>query len=227
MINDFFDLFFPPLCNHCEGLLTQKKDALCVACYLNLPFTHHYEAETTETFNRFSGRMPLEHAASLLYFHKKGMAQNLIHQLKYKGNQNVGSFLGNLTVEQYKNQPILQNFDEIVMVPLHPKRLKKRGYNQVETFAKTIAEATQKPINNLILYKKIHTETQTKKALSNRTSIDKDTFQIEDAEANIGKHFLLLDDVMTSGTTLETCGKALLQIPKTKISIFTIAYTHF
>lgn len=227
MIKNFFDLFFPLLCNHCKGLLMQKQDVLCLHCRLNLPFTHHYENQNTETFKRFFGRMPVETAASLLYFHKKGMAQNLIHQLKYKGNQNVGTFLAQLALEQYQNQPIFQNFDELVMVPLHPKRLKKRGYNQVETFAKTIASATQKPINNLILYKNIHTKTQTKKALSSRTSIDKNTFKITDIKPNIGKHFLLLDDVMTSGTTLETCGKALLEIPNTKISIFTMAYTHF
>ncbi|WP_317133522.1 ComF family protein [Flavobacterium humi] len=176
-----------------------------------------------EGFKRFYGRIPVAHSSAMLYYHKKGIVQQLIHNLKYKNHQEIGTLLGNWYAEDLKANLTLKDVDYIVPVPLHKKRLKERGYNQVTTFSKAISSGLGKKYDPFILIRKEYAATQSKKNLANRNSVSENTFGIQFSEIHHDKHFLLVDDVLTTGATLEACGKALLQIPGSKISIVTMA----
>jgi ComF family protein len=191
-----------------------------------MPFTQHHLDENNETVKKFRGRLPVEHASSVVYFHKEGIVQELIHNLKYRGKEEIGSLIGQWYAQDIKDVEALKTVTEIVPVPLHKKRLRQRGYNQVALFGKALAEGLGKDFNNDILLRTTHSKTQTKKNLEARAEIISEAFDVQPTEADKGKHFLLVDDVITTGATLEACGKALLKIPGAKVSIITMAYAH-
>ncbi|AWH84250.1 amidophosphoribosyltransferase [Flavobacterium album] len=225
MLSSLFNLLFPKTCNGCDGLLLESEDVVCTACRHDMPFTlHHLNAEN-ETFKKFYGRLPLEHASAFLYFHKEGMVQQMVHNLKYRKQQEVGRLLGQLHAEDLKTVEALKDVTDIIPVPMHPKKLRQRGYNQVTEFGKALAEGLGKNYNEAILVKKVHTQTQTKKNLAARAAIA-NAFDVNFTEADSGRHFLLIDDVITTGSTLEACGRELLKIPGAKVSIVTMAYAH-
>lgn len=226
MIKNLINLLFPNLCNGCETLLLSNETVLCSKCRHDLPFTNHHSVKENETFKKFYGRLPVSHASSIVYFHKKGMVQQLIHQLKYKGAEDIGTLFGELYATELTKIQSFEKFDEIIPVPLHKKRLQKRGYNQVTHFGQSLSKGVGIPFNETILERKRYSKTQTKKSLLGRTEINTSLFEAKFSEKDYGKHFLLIDDVITSGATLEACGKALLKIPDSKLSIITIAYAH-
>lgn len=191
-----------------------------------MPFTFHHLIPENETYNKFYGRLPLEHASSLLYFHREGIVQQLIHNLKYRGHQEIGKLMGEWYVQNLAKTEALQTVTDIIPVPLHKKRFQQRGYNQIEQFGKALAEGLGINYNDSLLLKATHTKTQTKKGLAARAEITRSAFDINFTEADHGRHFLLIDDVITTGGTLEACGRILLKIPDTKLSIVTIAYAH-
>jgi len=162
-----------------------------------------------------------------VYFHKKGIVQQLIHNLKYKGHQEIGTVLGEWYSNDLKQTLHVQEIDEIIPVPLHKRKLKIRGYNQVTTFGKSLASNLNLRYNENILFRTKYSKTQTKKNLLHRIDVNNDTvFDVEYNSKDINKHFLLIDDVLTTGSTLEACGKALLKIPGAKISIVCMAMSH-
>jgi ComF family protein len=161
----------------------------------------------------------------MLYFHNKGIVQNLIHNLKYKKHQEIGTFLGKWYSKDLKNVTVLKSVSEIIPVPLHKKRLEERGYNQITTFCEALSKELQIPFNPDLLYRSGYSKTQTKKNRESRKEVINTLFDVNFSESDCNKHFLLVDDVMTSGATLEACAKALLKIPNSKVSIVTIAYT--
>lgn len=224
MLKNLFELVYPPLCFGCDSLLVRNEEILCASCKHGLPYTYHWTLPRNETFLKFYGLIPLESALSLLYFNKNGIVQNLIHHLKYKGNQEVGAYLACLFSEELQEIIKEHQFSEIIPVPLHQKRLEERGYNQVETFCKALSATFQLPYNNAVLLRKMYSETQTHKDKEAR-QFSKNTFEVQFSEDDCGKHFLLVDDVITTGATLEKCAKALLSIPNSKVSILTMAYT--
>ena len=199
---------------------------LCTQCRHQLPLTHHHLNPENETFQKFYGRLPIEHASSFLYFHKEGIVQELIHNLKYRGQENIGTLIGNWFSEDLQNIPELKTVDSVIPVPLHPKRLRERGYNQVALFGKTIASRLAVDYDNKVLQRRKYAKTQTFKNLIGRAEISGNTFEASYSDNDHGKHFLLVDDVITTGATLEACGKALLEIPGTRLSIVTIAFAH-
>ncbi|MEL1245225.1 phosphoribosyltransferase family protein [Flavobacterium sp. DGU11] len=225
MLRSLFNLLFPKACNGCDGLLLESEDVICTACRHDMPFTLHHLNPENETFKKFYGRLPLEHASAFVYFHKEGMVQQMIHNLKYRRQQDVGRFLGQLYAEDLKTVEALKDVTDIIPVPMHPKKLRQRGYNQVTEFGKALAEGLGKNYNEAILVKKVHTQTQTKKNLAARAAIA-NAFDINYTDADAEKHFLLIDDVITTGSTLEACGRELLKIPGAKVSIVTMAYAH-
>jgi ComF family protein len=191
-----------------------------------MPFTHHHLHPHNETAKKFLGRVHLEHASSLLYFHKEGIVQNLIHNLKYRGQQQVGSVLGQWYAPQLTNVAALQTVTHIIPIPLHPKKLRERGYNQAAQFGKALATGMNVEYNETILLRTAYNKTQTKKNRELRAEIINAAFSVQFTPAHTGSHFLLVDDVITTGATLEACSKLLLSVPNARVSIVTLAYAH-
>ena len=225
MLKNLIKLIFPKLCYGCNSLLLQNEKTICINCRHQLPVTQHHLLKDNYITKKFYGIVPIEISCAMLYFHKGGIVQNLIHNLKYRGHQEIGTFLGNWYASDLKDIAQANNFSEIIPVPLHKKRLKERGYNQVTTFCKSLSENLSISYNENLLFRTVYSKTQTKKNKDARAEIKNSLFEVNFTEADYGKHFLLVDDVITSGATLEACARALLKIPNVKISIITIAYT--
>ncbi|WP_264566306.1 ComF family protein [Flavobacterium sp. N3904] len=223
MLKSLINLFFPPVCTSCKSFIATNEYVICTVCRHELPLTNHHLDPENEAFKKFYGRIPVEHVSALLYFHKKGMVQELIHNLKYKGHEEIGTVLGDWYAEDLKNSDILKQVDVIIPVPLHKKRMKERGYNQVTNFGKALSENFKIPMNNSILIRKVYSKTQSKKNLLGRIEGIETVFDVAFGEEDSNKHFLLIDDVLTTGATLEACSKALLKIPGAKISIVCMA----
>jgi ComF family protein len=226
MINSLFNLFFPQACLGCSQFLSENETIICTNCRHDIPLTRQHLHTENEAMSKFYGRLPLEHISSLMYFHKKGISQQLIHNLKYYGHQEVGTLIGNWYGHELKSCEKLQNIDAIVPIPLHRKRLRKRGYNQVTTFGKALSNHLNCPFDDTILKRIQHSKTQTFKDLLSRNEIKSHTFEVHFSTEHHYKHLLLVDDVMTTGATLEAAGKALLSIPEVKISVVCMAYSH-
>ena len=191
-----------------------------------MPLTNHHLNSENEAFKKFYGRIPVEYASALLYFHKRGIVQELIHNLKYKGQEEIGSVLGTWYAEDLKNSAIIQSVDEIIPVPLHKRKLRERGYNQVTNFGLSLSKNLNISYNPNLLVRNIYSKTQSRKNFLNRSDGIDTIFAASFTEKDHNKHFLLIDDVITTGSTLEACSHALLKIPGAKISIVCMAMAH-
>lgn len=225
MLKYLINLLFPKLCLGCNSLLLHNENIICSECNHNLPYTNHHILENNDTTKKFYGIIPIEFSAAMLYFHHKGIVQNLIHYLKYKGHQEIGTMLGKWYAVDLKSVDTLETVSEIIPVPLHKKRLEERGYNQVTSFCEALSSELKIPYKTDLLYRNQYSKTQTKKDKEHRKEITESLFDVRFTNEDHNKHFLLVDDVMTSGATLEACAKALLKVPNSKVSIITIAYT--
>ncbi len=225
-MKQFLDLFYPRICMGCSDLVNTKDEILCLRCRHDLPLTNHHLETENEFYRKLFGRLDIENAAAMVYFHKKGIVQELIHNLKYRNHPEIGTLLGEWYGEVLLENEIYQNIDCIIPVPLHPNKLKERGYNQVENFAKTIAKKLNKPYYPNVLKREKYSKTQVFKNILNRTDIIDKVFDLNTDEQHKGQHFLLIDDVITTGSTLESCGKALLSIPNSRLSLLTIGFAH-
>lgn len=226
MLKNIINLFFPPVCSGCKAFLLSNENIICTVCRHEAPLTNHHLQTENEAFKKFYGRIPVEHVSALLYFHKKGIVQEMIHGLKYRGQEEVGTVLGEWYSEDLKTLKTLQSVDAIIPVPLHRKRLRNRGYNQVTNFGLALSENLKIPYNATVLKRTIYSKTQSKKNLLGRTEGIDFAFDVSFSEKDHNKHFLLIDDVITTGATLEVCSKALLKIPGAKISIVCMAMAH-
>lgn len=226
MFHDFLDLLYPRVCYGCETALTANEKVLCTPCLHALPIADHHLEPNNPVEKIFYGRIPVENATSLLLFEKKGMVQKLIHNLKYRGHEEIGNFLGAWTGAELKELPAWQHITTVIPVPLHKQKLRKRGFNQVAQFGIEIAKALDIPYRDDLLLKISATKTQTlKKRFARWGSID-ETFILHNPASLEGAHVLLVDDLVTTGATLEACAHKLLQVPGIKISIATMAVTH-
>jgi ComF family protein len=223
VFNYIIDLFFPKVCAGCHTILITNETVFCTVCRHELPLTQYHLDSKNEAVKKFYGKIMIEHASALLYFNKKGIVQELIHNLKYKGHEEIGTVLGNWYVEDLKELVLETPFDIVIPVPLHPKKFRERGYNQVTTFGKALAKGLKIDYNDAVLYRKKYSKTQSKKNLIGRSDNIENIFDVIFTEENQNKHFLIVDDVLTTGATLEACSKALLKIPGAKISIVCMA----
>lgn len=224
-LKDFFNLFYPKLCANCENQLTQNEIVVCTFCRHDLPltdFTNYTENKVTQTFY---GRISIEKATSLLFFRKKGITKNLIHQLKYKGNEGVGVFFGDWLGEILKENNQFSDVDFILPVPLHHKKIKERGYNQVTKFGERLSFHLKIPFIENVLIRTSTSKTQTFKARLERFKNLDTKFLLNNTSTFINKHILLIDDVITTGATLEACVKELQKTKGIKVSLLTMAYT--
>jgi len=188
--------------------------------------TNHHLHPDNEAIAKFYGKVPLEFASCMFYFSKNGISRELIHGLKYRAQQDIGSVLGAWQAEDLKSLTISNTFDEIIPVPLHKKKLRKRGFNQVTTYGHALSESLQILYNPLLLKRLVNNKSQAGKNLLNRSEVISTIFEANFTENDHNKHFLLIDDVLTTGATLEACSKALLKIPGAKISIACLAMAH-
>ncbi|HTI59664.1 ComF family protein [Mucilaginibacter sp.] len=221
---DFVALLFPELCQACGESLVAGEDLICTDCRFSLPFTNFHLKPDNIVAQQFWGKLNAEAAYALCYFVKGGKMQHLMHQFKYKGVQKIGNMLGNIAGEQLVLSPVFKTVDLIIPVPLHKSRLRKRGYNQSSCFAQGISEKLSAPVaeNNLVRVRA--TETQTHRSRFSRFENMQEVFLVSDPEKLKNKHILLVDDVVTTGSTLEACGTELLKVEGLKLSIATIAY---
>ena len=207
----------------CNGNIQEKKLLICIDCRHKLPVTNFHFDDSNYVKKVFYGRLELENATSLLRFHKKGIVQQLIHNLKYRGHETIGEFLGNWLGEELKDIESYKNIDLVIPVPLHKNKLRKRGYNQVAKFGQRIAEALDVPYEDEVLVKTSSTSTQVFKKREARWQNDDQIFTIQNVERLSGKHILLVDDIITTGATIEACASILTKIHNNKLSIATMA----
>jgi ComF family protein len=226
MFENLINLLFPKVCVGCKSFLLSDENVICTTCRHEIPLTQHYKYPKNEAFNTFYGRIPVEYASTLMYYHKKGIVQEIIHSLKYRGHEEIGTIFGEWFAEDLKSLPITETIDEIIPVPLHKKRLRERGYNQVTTFGLGLSKTLEIPYNPALLQRNVYSKTQVKKSFLGRTEVKDTVFDVTFDEKDHNKHFLLIDDVLTTGSTLEACGRALLKIPGARISIVCMAMSH-
>ncbi|MDO8316492.1 MAG: ComF family protein [Flavobacterium sp.] len=223
MFESIINLFFPKVCSGCSSFLLSNENVICTVCRHDIPLTNHHLNPENDAFKKFYGRIPVIHTSALLYFHKKGIVQELIHNLKYKGHEEIGAILGEWYAEDLKTIELLESVDEIIPVPLHRRKLKERGYNQVTAFGTALSSSLNIDYNDSLLIRNVYSKTQSKKNLLGRMEGIESTFDVAFTEKDHNKHFLLIDDVITTGSTLEACSRALLKIPGAKISIVCMA----
>ena len=223
MFHDFLNLFYPRICHMCENILINKERVICTNCRHELPVTNFSLDNDNPVQKVFYGRVKLEYATSLLFFSKKGNVQKLIHQLKYRGYREISEFLGVWLGARLAQEDLGLKIDMVIPVPLHKKKLKSRGFNQVEDFGKEIAKSLNVPYIDNVLLKTSFTSTQTLKARLSRWSNIEETFVLTNPELIKNKHVLLVDDIITTGATLEACSGVLREAGGVKISVASMA----
>jgi ComF family protein len=222
---DFVTLLFPRLCIACEEPLPKSERCLCLDCQTTLPETNFHDTSPNIFTARFDGRVELKAAASLFFFTTKSRTQHLIHQIKYHDKREAAVELGRILGEKLAKSVTFQGIDYIIPVPMHPTKQRWRGYNQAEMFANGLSDAMQVDVETTALRKTKMTISQTKMSRSERLKNTEEVFVLANPTILRGKNILIVDDVMTSGATLESCAAAISsQLPDVNISFATIAY---
>lgn len=223
MYEDFLALVFPKTCCVCKRSLFDFENQLCKVCIANLPITnYHLRPQNNDLKVKIMGLAEVNFVLSFLRFSKKGMSQRILHQLKYKHKPELGNVMGRLYAYLLLEQGFTDHWEAVVPVPLHPVKLKRRGYNQSERFAEGLAEILDIPLCNSLKRLKF-TETQTNKTRVQRWENVEDVFQVTSGEPIIKKKILLVDDVMTTGATLAVCSNTLLRSGVLSVDIAVIA----
>lgn len=221
--SDFVALFYPQYCLGCETALYKGEEILCTRCIRDLPVTGYHTIPDNPIKLRLAGRLPITHALAFLKFRKAGLAQHLLHQLKYNNHPEVGVRLGKLMARDMRSVGMEADFDLIIPVPLHFSRLRKRGYNQSARIAEGLSSILEIPWSESISSRIRSTSTQTRKTKLERWENVKEVFHVEQPELVAGKRILLVDDVMTTGATLEACGQHLVNAGCSELSIACLA----
>jgi ComF family protein len=225
ILNDFFSLFFPPLCTSCRDLLTRGEACLCTACEIKLPRTGFHRHRENAMTRIFWGRVAIEGATALFYYHKGGGVQEMIYQLKYNGRKDLGHYLGRLLGAEMLESHHFSRLEAIIPVPLHKKRRRQRGFNQSEVFAAGISELTGIPVRSEALVRQTATQTQTRKDRFRRWQNVAGVFDVREPALKGARNLLLVDDVLTTGSTLEACARKLIEAANARVWVATIGFT--
>lgn len=227
IFDDILGLLYPQLCITCGERLISQEKFLCMKCWFDLPVSNFHLNDENKVAQLFWGRVQINHATSYFHYRKGSRYQKLIHFIKYKGMKDLGQEAGNRFGHILRESELFNQADWIVPVPLHPKKEKKRGFNQSEWIARGIAESMNKPLLANNLHRKIFTSTQTRKNRFERWQNVDGIFGVKNSAEFENRHVLLVDDVVTTGSTLEACAYELLKINGTKVSIATLAFADF
>ena len=225
LLSFLLQLFYPHQCLGCKSDFLRLDHLLCSRCIHQLPETGFFTKENNPVEKAFYGRIRLEQAAALYYFTKNSLVQTLMIQLKYRGNRDAGLFLGRMIGNAIRTSSRFTDIDYLIPLPLNPKKQFKRGYNQAELICKGISEVCSIPLLTEAVARKQFTESQTTQNRLARWLNMEGVFEVRHPEQLINKHILLVDDVITTGATLEACGSYILAVPGTRLSIATAAYT--
>ena len=224
LINDFLSLIYPRYCEACGSNLYKHEDLICNQCIITLPHSNYHLLSVNEINLLFAGRVPLVHALCIFNFEKSGRVQKLIHALKYQNQMGLGIWLGNYYANLLKVNSILEDVDLLIPIPLHKKKLKQRGYNQSECYAKGLSEVFERPMLNNCILRLSETSTQTKKKKFERWQNVEGVFKINNPSILENKHVLLVDDVITTGATIDAAWQTIKDIEGIKISVISIAF---
>lgn len=220
--SSFLHLFYPRLCEGCSKALLLSERVLCIGCTHHIPKTAYHHIPDNDTASRLVGRIPFHHATTFAYFTPDGLLQHLLHQLKYKDKQEIGIYLGKQFGYDLAETNWAKSIDLILPVPLHPRKEAERGYNQSSLIAEGISEVLHIPVLADGLYRTRHTESQTRKSRAERIENMQEAFGVKHIQQLQHKHVLIVDDVLTTGATLESCALALSAIPDVQVSFGTI-----
>ncbi|SEA85237.1 ComF family protein [Pedobacter hartonius] len=221
---DFFCLLFPDPCNACGVQLVHGEQQICTRCLYDLPFTDFHLHQENAVAKLFWGRIHCHTAMAMLYFRKGSRVQELIHQLKYRSRTDLGLRMGAMLAERLAASPFYHRADLIIPVPLHIKKERKRGYNQSRLIAEGMSRVLQVPVNTSLLVRRRNTGTQTKKNRYSRFENMKAVFYAPMPEELAAKNVILVDDVITTGATLESCGQVLLNCGVSTLNIAAVAF---
>lgn len=224
LIHDLAGLVYPDLCLACHQKLAEEPEGICIHCLSSLPRTFFHQHLDNPIAGIFTGRVNFEKATAYLYFEKKGITQHLLHLLKYKKEPRIGTLLGKLAGRELRESGFINDIDGIIPIPLHPKKLDLRGYNQSLIIGKAMAETSGIRMYSDLVIRNTHTSSQTRKGRFERWTNVKDIFAVTDEEPLRNKHVLLVDDVVTTGSTIEACAQSLWHLPGLKISVFCMAF---
>ncbi len=224
LLKDFMSLVYPELCFCCGKPLMKGENSICFDCFISIPRTNFHKIEDNPVEKIFWGRVMIENATSYFTYQKGSNYQKLIHKLKYKGHRNIGVEMGKNLGFELSKDGYFDDVDIVVPVPLHPKKEKKRGYNQSQAIAEGLSFAIRRPIDNKNLYRKQYTQSQTRKGRFERWENVNEIFEVRSLDVFKDKHVLLVDDVITTGSTLEACSNSVLKSSGSKVSVATLAY---
>jgi len=222
-IRQLFFAIYPNVCYICLQETPIRDRHICVNCLVDLPYTDHFLYNDNLVTKKFWGRIALEHGAAFINFYKGSQFTDMIHRFKYEGHKRIGVLLGEIAAHRLKKSDWIHKIDTIIPVPLHPLRRAKRGYNQSTEFARGIQNILGISITEGLLLKSSYTTTQTDKGRRERLENVQNTFTVSTKTQYRGRHFLIVDDVITTGATLEACAIKLLEIPDSKVSILCLA----
>ncbi len=224
LLDDFLSLLFPRLCYGCGNHLVRNENLICTECYVAIPRTNYHTFKDNPVEQLFWGRCLIQRGAAFSFYNKGSRIRRLIHNLKYKGVKEVGPELGRIYGRSLKGSEFMSAIDIIIPVPLHQSKIKMRGFNQSELICMGLSESTGVPFDIVSLARVTGSSTQTKKSRYDRWTNVEGIFHITDPELIKGKHILLVDDVITTGSTIESCSSELLKVEGVRVSVAALAY---
>lgn len=223
LFKNLLDIIYPQTCLTCKVVLENPQMPICLACQYGLPFTNQHLNNENSVSQKFWGRIPLKSAFSYLYFIKNGKVQIMLHELKYKGNQEIGEFLGQLFGGELLRAGLATNYDLIIPIPLHPSKLHKRGYNQVDCIAKGMSKTMKVLWQEDALLRVRANVSQTTQDRIGRLQNSKQLFEVKDSSMIKNKNILLLDDIITTGATIESAAEELFKANCKSLTVAAIA----
>lgn len=216
-------LFFPRCCVVCGTPLVEGEEAICTRCNIDMPRTNYHLRQDNPVERMFWGKFPLERATSYFFYRKGSDFRNVLHQLKYGGKKELGAVMGRFMAAELVQADFFRGIDVIIPVPLHPRKKKARGYNQSEWIARGVSEVTGIVLDASSMVREKHTDTQTHKSGYERWENVEGIFKLHHPEHFVGKHVLIIDDVLTTGSTTTACADAFTGVEGIHISVLTLA----